>query len=207
MYTNRKFTIVLLVLLAGLLSACDSGIKFIAPEIEPPTDLIPSYVPEGFELVSGFQLSADITLPEFTVGDESSLIGRLLEGDRYFDVISPNGNDIQGVYYQGKEQLILIAKSYFPEATLDDWLTAYEAAELKPTGCECAGLLRLDDIPLPSRFVEFLEERTLNGTRVAILKGPLGWITVFVRGDYLISVESGISLEENLKIVASLTEN
>jgi signal transduction histidine kinase len=56
--------------------------KFVAPEIEPPTDLIPGYVPEGFELVSGFQLSANCTLPEFTGGDEIGLIGWLLKDEQ-----------------------------------------------------------------------------------------------------------------------------
>jgi hypothetical protein len=206
MYTQYKFAITLLMLLACILSACGSRTKFVAPEIDPPADLIPGYVPEGFELVSGFQLTGEVTLPEFSNGDEDGFFGHLLEDDPFFDVKSPNGNDIQGVYYQGKDHLILISKSFFPEGTLDLWRTAYEESWPKP--CECAGFPRLDPEAFPVRFYNDLqEERTIGKTSVAILKGPLGWITVFIRGDHLLTVESGISLEENLKIVASLLDN
>jgi hypothetical protein len=172
--------------------------KYVAPEIDPPADLIPGYMPEGYDLISGFQLSTHNTLPEFSGGDENGMPGL----DHFFDVKSPMGNVIQGVYYQGKQNLILVTKAYFPGGTLDDWLAAYEKSQPEP--CDCGGFLRLDAFPLPSRFDELQEERTIDGTRVAILKGPLGWTTVFVRGDYLLAVESGISLEENLKIVTSL---
>lgn len=200
MYTKCKFTISLLILLGCLLTACSHKAKFVAPEIEPPADLIPGYVPKGFELVSGFQLPRETTLPATFNGDDVSQFARIL----IFDLKSPNGNDLQGVYYQGKEHLILITKSHFPDGTLDLWRAAYEASWPKP--CGCSDLPRLDAIPIPARLIEIQEERTIGETRVAILKRPLGWITVFVRGDYLLTVESGISLEENLKIVASLMD-
>lgn len=198
MYTKLKFVIPLLVFFVVILAACDTGMKFDAPEIDPPADLIPGYVPEGYDLISGFQLPANNTLPAFMDGDKSGLPGL----GHFFNVKSPMGNVIQGVYYQGKQNLILVTKANFPGRTMDDWLAAYEESQPKP--CDCGGLLRLSAFPLPDRFEELQEERTIDGTRVAILKGPLGWTTVFVRGDDLLAVESGISLEENLKIVTSL---
>ena len=209
MKTRTKYSpqLLLIFLLATMLTACGSRTKFVAPEIEPPADLIPGYVPEGFKLVSGFQLTGKFTLPVFSNGDEGGLFGHLREGYAFFNVKSPSGNDIQGLYYQGKEDLILIARSYFPDGTLDLWRNAYETAQ--PKSCECvwAGLPRLGAEPFPVRFHEIQEMRTVGETQVAVLDGPLGLITVFVRGDYLLTVESGISLEENLKIVASLLEN
>ncbi len=184
---------ILLVLLCVSLTACGTKVKFLAPETEPPADLIPSYVPDGFKLVSGFQLSGEVPLR-----------GRLFAGTGdHFDLKSPNGNDIQGIYYQGRDQILLISKSYFPEGTLDLWRSTFETSQPKPCQCDCLPL-RLGAIPLPLRVAEIQEERTIAGTRVAILKGPLGWITVFVRGDYLLTVESGLPLEENLKVVVGL---
>ena len=106
----------------------------------------------------------------------------------------------------------MITKSHFSDGTLDLWRTAYETSQPVLFDCACADL-RLFPEGFPARVAEVQEERAIGGTRVAILKGPGGWITVFVRGDYLLTVESGlpleddgISLEENLKIVASLLE-
>ena len=206
MITKFKSISLLFIILVVFLVACDTGPKFVAPEIDPPADLIPGYVPDGSELISGFQLSPDSTSVEFALEDVGGLVERLKGADHFFDVKSPAGNVIQGVYYKGKEHLILVTKSYFPEGSLDDWLAVYEESQPKPCECDCPGLVRLDSLPFPSRFEEFQEERTIDGTRVAILNGPLGWTTLFVRGDYLLAVESTISLEENLKIVASLVK-
>jgi len=189
-------------LLVGILPACSQPQKFVAPEIGPPADLIPDYVPGGVTLGGGYQLSGKDIFRAISGGEDVPQFARMND----FNLKSPKGNDIQGVYYQGKDHLILISKSYYPEGTLELWRTAYEASSPKPCECECVKL-RLNTIPFPPRIAEFQEERTIDGRRVAILKGPLGWITVFVRGDYLLTVESGISLEENLKIVASLLED
>jgi hypothetical protein len=199
MSNKSRFMLSLLMLLVGLLAACSQPPKFVAPEIEPPADLIPGYVPDGFELVSGFKLSGKIPFPATS---ERGDVFRIASMDP-INLKSPKGNDIQGVYYQGKEHLILITKSYFPQGTLDLWRSSHEASGPKP--CECEWLnLRPNAEHFPTRLVELQEERTIGGTRVAILQGPLGQTTVFVRGDYLLTVESGISLEENLKVVASL---
>jgi hypothetical protein len=219
---NPKFKTALFTIaaLACLLSACaPRRPTFAAPEIEPPADLIPSYVPEGFTLGNGFQLEADgKAIPE----GFSRLIPRL-----GFDVKSPAGNDIQGVYYQNENQLILITKSYFPGGTLDLWRAAFEESLPKPCECECERTCecgqdsecacrpirpaRTGPDLFPGRFKEFQEERTIEGTRVAVLNSGGRWITVFMRGEYLLTVEgglarddNGIPLEENLKIVASL---
>ncbi len=200
-----KFVIPLFVLLVCGLAACGSRRKFVAPEIEPPSDLISAYVPKGYKLISGFQLIGENKFPANVWGD-NALIGRLGGSNRFFDLKSPSGNIIQGVYYQGKDHLILITKSYFLDGSLDIWRKNYEASNLKFDEFECCCLCR----PLKLfrfRFTEIQEERTISGTQVVILKGPLGLITVFVRGDYLLTVESGISLDENLKIVASLLDN
>ncbi|MFH1524936.1 MAG: hypothetical protein ABIF04_08220 [Chloroflexota bacterium] len=202
-----KIIIPLFVVLVCILTACGSRPKFTAPEIKPPADLIPGYVPEGFMLVSGFQLAGKVILTITSDNGDVSSFARM----RDFDLKSPNGNDIQGVYYQSEDQSILITKSYFPGGNLDLWRTKYESYS-QPCKCECIDL-RLGDIPLPARFTEIQEERTIGDSHIAVLKGLNGWITVFVRGDYLLTVESGlpleksgITLEENLKIVASLLE-
>jgi len=202
MKNRSKYAIPMLVVLVWFLAACSHSPKFVAPEIEPPADLIPGYVPEGFELGGGYQIPGERLFPAIPVGDDIANFLRI----RGFDLKSPNGNDILGVYYQGKDHLILISKSYFPKGSLDVWRAAYEASQPKPCECECAGL-RLAHELFPVRLVQLQEVRTVEGTEVAILKGPMGWTTAFVRGDNLLTVESGISLEENLKIVASLLES
>lgn len=47
-------------LMALTVTGCGPGVGFSAPEIDPPADLIPGYVPEGFELVSGFELQGGV---------------------------------------------------------------------------------------------------------------------------------------------------
>ena len=203
MSIRYKLAIPLFVLLTCALAGCGSERKkFVAPEIEPPADLIPVYIPKGYKLISGFQIAGEDIFPVNVFGD-GAFLGRLRVGNSYSDLRSPNGNDIQGVYYQGKDHLILIARSYFPEGTLDLWREKFEASGFKFDECEC---FRLRFLPrhFLSRILEILEERTISGTRVLILKGPVGWITVFIRGDYLLTVESGTSLEEIMKIVSSL---
>lgn len=207
MKTKTTLVILMFILMANALSACNTK-KIVAPEIEPPDDLVPGYVPEGYELVAGFQIDGEINLPGFEGGSESNSFGPHWRTDIFFQEKSPKGNVIQGVYYQKEDDLILVTKSYFPEATLDDWLAAYEAAQPQPCecDCECADFPRLEALPMFSRIFELQEERTIDDTSVAILKGPTGWLTIFVRGDYLLAVESKISLEEILKIVESLLE-
>lgn len=202
MRTKSRSMLFLLMLLVGLLPACSHPAKFVAPEIEPPADLIPSYAPDGFELVTGFKLPGKIPFP--ATSDRGDVFR--IAGMDPINLKSPKGNDIQGVYYQGKEHLILITKSYFPQGTLDLWRSTFEASGPEPCECEWPKL-RPNAEYFSTRLVEIQEERTVNGTHVAILKGPLGQTTVFVRGDYLLTVESGIALDENLKIVASLIEN
>ncbi|HSF80560.1 MAG TPA: hypothetical protein VLA49_04980 [Anaerolineales bacterium] len=206
MSTKLKFTMLWLMLLGYLTAACAQPPKFVAPEIDPPTDLIPSYVPEGFELVSGFQLTGDVPWPVASEADEALFVERLGKRLIFANLKSPSGNEIQGVYYQGKEHLLLITKSYFPEGTLDLWRTTYEAPWPKPCECECFKL-RLEAVSLSPRIAQIQEERIIDGTQVAILKGPMGWTTVFVRGEYLLTVESGLSLAENLKVVTSLLDS
>jgi hypothetical protein len=198
-------------LLAALLASCGSRARFVAPEIDPPSDLIPGYVPKGFELGSGFKVETSDMAREFIVSDErgnSICGGNLL--DSFFDLKSPANNDLLGVYYESDEQLIMISKSYYPGGSLDLWQSTYEASFAKNCDCDCdCGCGCLDIVisgPVPLRVAEFREVRTINGTRVAILKNPEGWVTVFVRGEYLIAVESDVSLEENLKVVESLLQ-
>jgi len=204
MSIRRKLVIPLFVLLGCALAACGSKPKFVAPEIDPPSDLIPAYVPKGYKLISGFQIIRDNMFPVNIFGD-GALVVRTKGFPPFYDVKSPSGNIIQGVYYQGKDHLILIAKSYFPGGTLDLWRADYEASRPEFGECECAcARLCLSPMLFPSRFVEIQEEHTIADAQVIVLKGPMRLTTVFVRGDYLLTVESGISLDENLKIVASL---
>jgi hypothetical protein len=199
---KHKFAIPLFVLLACCLTACGSRQKFVAPEIDPPDDLIPAYVPKGYKLISGFQLLGEDKFLANGRGD-NALIVPTEEFHSFYDLKSPTGNVIQGVYYQGKDHLILITKSYFPDGSLEIWRKNYEASNLKFDECECGCLCRHLRL-FPIRFYELQEEHTIADAQVIVLKGPLGLLTVFVRGDYLLTVESGISLDENLKIVASL---
>ena len=99
----------------------------------------------------------------------------------FYDVKSPSGNIIQGVYYQGKDHLILIAKSYFPGGTLDLWRANFEASRPELGECACARLC-LSPMLFLSRFVEIQEEHTIADAQVIVLKGPMGLTTVFVRG-------------------------
>jgi hypothetical protein len=105
------------------------------------SDLVPGYVPDGYKLISGFQLPGDLA-SELALGEVAGLVGRLEAGNHFFDVKSPAGNVIQGVYYQGKDHIILISKSYFPGGTLDDWQAIYEDSLPKPCDCDCPGLAR-----------------------------------------------------------------
>jgi len=191
-YVFQYFSVVLSlfisILLAIVLSACSHSPKFVAPEIDPPQDLIPGYIPDGFELISGFQLPGDIQ-GTIVWGQQALRTIRL----KPFELKSPLGNDILGVYYQGDDQLLLISKSAYPDGSLELFLSSLEDSTPEPCQCECLEI-RLDD--------DFIA-----GTEVAVFEGPLGWTTVFVRQDELLAVESGISLEENLKVVESLLEN
>lgn len=196
--------------LALPLAACGSRTKFSAPEIDPPSDLIPGYVPKGFELGSGFKIEVSAMERTFFASDER---GTLLcaEGflDAFFDLKSPASNDLLGVYYESDDQLLLITKSYFPGGSLELWRTAYEGSYEKNCDCDCGcGCPNIMiDVPVPLRAAEIQEIRTINGTEVAVLKNPQGWVTVFVRGEFLIAVKSGLFLEENLKVVGSLLDN
>jgi len=204
MYTKLKLTIPLLFLLTSFLTACGTRAKFVAPEIEPPTDLIPGYVPEGFKLISGFELPGELTSLLFSTEDGSSFLGRRVRGIPFFKMKGPTGNVIQGIYYQGKDHRLLITKSYFPNGDMDQWLKEYDAAQPEHCGCECDNLPYLDARLFQERINKLQEIRTIDGIRVVIFQGPQAWTAFFVRGDYLLSVESGLSLKENLKIVASL---
>lgn len=203
MNTQQKLTLILSILLAAMLSACSSqSPKFVAPEIDPPQDLIPGYVPDGFELVSGFKLPGDYMQTSVLWGQDSARTMRL----KLFDVKSPLGNDILGVYYEGAEHLLLISKSEYPDGSLELFLNSYEDSFADPCKCECLEI-RLNDDFATSRLIKFKETRTIAGTQVAIFEGPLGSTAVFVKGDELLAVESGISLGEVLKVVESLLEN
>jgi hypothetical protein len=198
MLTKPHLNQFLILLLAALLAGCSHPPEIVAPEIDPPQDLIPAYVPQGYELGAGFQLPPASDLPPvFEEGNARSLLAA------GFDLKSPAGNDIQGLYYQGKDDLILITKSAFPGGTLQEWRQAYEASQ--PGPCECASpVLRLEAFSLPSRIRNVQEERTVDGIPVTILSAPDGWLTVFVRAGEFLTVEGAISLDENLKIVSSL---
>jgi hypothetical protein len=224
MYTKSKLIILLFVLLACSLAACGSQTKFVAPEIDPPTDLIPGYVPKGYELISGFQIKVSNFNARLAIIEED---GRIACGKPlivpFFDLKSPAGNDLMGVYYQKKDHLLLITKSYFPEGSLDGWRESYDASHQDAwdgerdcdCGCDCwcnscsgypcVQLLFIP--PIPFRNTEVQEVRTVGDTQIAVLQKPSGWVTIFVRGEYLIAVEGDLSLEENLKIVASLLIN
>ena len=209
MNTNLKFPnlILLSVLLLTVLSACGPKVKFVAPEIDPPTDLIPTYVPKDFELISGFRIETETFLTRSAlnrVDDRLPCAENLI--DSFFSLKSPAGNEVLGVNYQTRDQLLLITKSSFPSGNLEAWKTAYEASYANHCDCDCPCLKIALSAPMPIRVADFQEIRTVGETPVAVLKNTSGWITVFIRGDNLLTIESGISLEENLKIVTSLLE-
>jgi len=196
-----KFTLFISILLAIVLSACSHSPKFVAPEIDPPQDLIPGYIPDGFELISGFQLPGDIQ-GTIVWGQQALRTIRL----KPFELKSPLGNDILGVYYQGEEQMLLISKSEYPDGSLDLVLEGYAASIPDPCQCECQEV-RLSGDFISDRSIELKETRTIAGREVAIFEAPLGWTAVFIKEDELLAVESAISLEEILKVVESLLEN
>ncbi len=192
-------------LMALTLTGCGSGVEFIAPEIEPPAYLIPGYVPEGFELVSGFELQRGVA----RVGGDAEveggrgpfptgLVGPLEVAS------SPAGNVVQGLQYRNGDTLLLITKSSFPGGDLDLWWEAVQASG--PNGgedCECAAQPLLVNMRR-MQPVQVVEEREVDGVRVAIVDGLLRSWTVFVRGQDLLTVQGGISKEEALRIVESL---
>ncbi len=142
MKTRTKYSpqMLLIFLLAAMLAACGHQTKFIAPEIEPPPDLIPAYVPEGFKLDSGFQLDYEELdkldgARAFAVdGDRPFGIARVIL-DPLLSLKSPAGNDILGLHYQDGDKLLLITESYFPGGTLNLWRTGYEAVLSHDSGC------------------------------------------------------------------------
>lgn len=203
MKRRSAFPLFAMVFTIILLPACSPRPEIVAPEIEPPADLIPAYVPDGFELVSGFQLAGS---PAAGEGEFPPL--RRLD----FNLKSPAGNEILGLYYQSPEQTILITKSAFPGGSLAEWRTAFEDASPAPCVCDGCPARAMPD-PLSRRMPAIREERTIGGTDVAVLELSGGWMTVFVREGWLLTVESGllpgkggIPLAENLKIVADLLE-
>jgi len=213
MKIRTSFQFSLPVLLAVLLTACSQQApKLIAPEIAPPADLIPAYVPDGFELIKGYQLQVG----EFKVREIPADAGNDGEGLRvacnldrsgmFFDLQSPVGNDIQGIHYQSEDKLLLITRSSYPDGSLDLWLSAYEPTENSSSDCNCDCITSVVGFPAPLRRAEIKEVQTVGDTQVAVLERWGGWITIFVRDEYLLTVESSIPLEENLRIVESLLE-
>jgi hypothetical protein len=198
-----------LVTAAGLatfaLAACTPGVVFVAPEIDPPTDLIPEYVPKGFELVSGFQIQpreARFDPKEDSEGQRCvfPVGGKIDPGI----VQSPSGNTVQGVQYRNGETILLITKSEFPGGSLDLWREAVEGGGLDgEESCGCATEASFPRIG-PPRAVEILQEHLVKGVRVAVVNWLERRMLVFVRGDNFIAVQGGISLEEALKIIESL---
>ncbi len=199
MNTNSK--VFVLLLLACIVSACSSRPRFVAPEIDPPADLIPGYLPAGFTLDMGFQIAAEEKFRALSEVGEFPYVGH----GPFWDLKSPEGNDILGVFYQKGDQDIMITKSYFPGGNLDIWRQAYEASTSQLFASECIGT-RMNAFPVSIRFAEIQEERSIAGTDIIILNRAGGTVTVFMRGDYLLTIESSIALEENLKIVKSLLE-
>lgn len=214
MKIRTSFQFYLLVLLAILLTACgQQAPQLIAPEIPPPADLIPEYVPDGFELVKGYQLQiGGFEAREFPAdageGDEDKRVNwaacELDLSGTFFDFRSPAGDDIQGVHYQSKDKLLLITRSSYPDGSLDSWRSAYEPAEKGSSECSCDCITSVVGLPVLPRRAEIKEVRTIGNTPVAVLERLGGWITIFVRDEYLLTVESSIPLEENLKVVESL---
>jgi hypothetical protein len=215
---KTKFPLlVLFVLLVPLLAACGGQERhFSAPEIDPPSDLIPGYIPEGYEMVAGFEIEvSDMSGRFLATGDD----GRVFCGEGliipFFVIKSPAGNDLLGVYYEDDDDgLLLISKSSFPGGTLEAWRTNYEEAVSAPceSDCDCdccccnCIAFAIDGWPIPLR-AEILETRTVGDTQVAVLESEFdGLITVFVRDGYLIAVEGDLPLEEHLRIIESLLE-
>jgi hypothetical protein len=199
-------------------------IKFVAPQIDPPADLIPAYLPEGFKLVQGFQTPAADIKESFFSDDSGDSAGRTHEQlgiclihlpGIFSNLKSPASNDILGVVYQDGSHLLMITKSYFPGGSLDLWRASYEGDVGEQASvcdctfpCDCLWLVN-ERVPssFPSRFGEIQEVRTVGATQVAIVdQGLIGLTAVFMRGDYLLTVESDFSLEEILKTVESLLQ-
>ena len=215
MKTKTTLQVLFFLLLTFLMAACGGKrTKFIAPEIDPPTDLIPAFVPEGFELVKGYQ----ITPGDFEVSrvfadaegrdEDRRIICDLDLSGSFFDLQSPAGNAILGIHYQDEASLLLITKSYYPGGSLDIWQKAFDENDERNCDCDCGCccmVIAIDRLPIPLGEVDIREIRTVGETRVAVVDhGLIGTTAVFMRGDYLLTVESGISIEEIMKVVESL---
>jgi hypothetical protein len=213
--TQSIVQVLFFLLLVPLLAACGSHRQFVVPEIDPPSDLIPGYVPDGFKLVKGYQIKPEeFEASRFFAGaedcnEDTRLVCGLGLSDSFFDLQSPAGNDILGLHYQDGDNLLLVTKSYYPGGSLDLWRAAYEASykDDLDCGCNCFQFaMNMPFPPLPLRFAEIQEVHTVGETQVAVLDGPLGLIAVFMRGDYLVSVEGDLTSEELLRIVESLLQ-
>ena len=193
---------------AILLASCSSTTKLVAPEVEPPADLIPAYLPDGYKLVKGYQLSAIPSERWFDAdqppGDDpmvrvAQAMGKPVD---VLNLYNPAGKDVFGVQFQKGEKHLLITKASYPGGSMDLWLSTYAGS----TSSNQSGEMSCPPMIIPSLdFRDKLTEvRTLQNSQVAILQGPLGWKAVFVKGDDLLTVQGDISLEEILKIAESL---
>jgi hypothetical protein len=192
--------------LLGLLTACGSTPEFVAPEIEPPEDLLISDPPEGYALVSGFELEAEGPQVRGSLPDGDRRLQWQVEFTGSFSSLrSPAGNVIEGVYYQSSEGLLIITKSNFPNGSLEEWRSGYLPVIVVANDCLFPKTTAAGMPFIESRMPEIAETRTVEGVEVVVLEKPAGgWITVFMRGDYLLTVEGALSLEETLAVVTSL---
>jgi hypothetical protein len=195
-----------------LLAGCGSGVTFSAPEIDPPADLVPDSLPEGYDLVKGYKIpvgSIEMRFLASEAGEDGRVLCDLGLTDAFFDLKSPAGNPIVGVHYQNGDHLLLIGKSSFPGGSLEDWRSIYEdTVEPSPDcgcGCCCPNFSTgFGDLLRGTEIEGFF---TVAGTDAALLEGALGKILVFVRGDDLLTVEGDLSTAELLKIAAGLLKN
>jgi hypothetical protein len=181
-YWIRNLILLLLVL---PLTACGAGSKDIIPTQEPPKDMVPGYLPVGFEYDKSIELI-------FSVED----------GREPSPLFSPSGNSTTLVHYIKGDEHLCIHKSIFPDGSLEKWLEIFQDVSID--NCECFPRRSGDSTNLSNRLPKIVEKQTIEGIEVQILEGPIGWMSVYVKDNVLMIVEGTIPLEENLKVVTSL---
>lgn len=175
---------VIMSLVMIIFAGCTSKAESTPAYQEPPKEMIPGYIPDGFELDSSHEMSFD------------------KDGRDPSSYHSPLGNSIMSLHYENGDEIICINASDFPGGTLESWLEIYQSTPFDD--CECLPRRGGEELSISNRSPEIVEEQMIGDTPVVVLEGPIGWAVAFVHNDQFWLVEGTVSLKELLKVVESL---